>query len=341
MRGLSLMVIGGLSLAAAGTPLSASARGCDKACLETTAAQYRAAYLAHDPGKAPLDRKVRFVENNVELRLPDGTWDTVTQEIGPALTLSDPRTGNVAVFTSIMQNDVPGFLAIRLKVKNRRITEVEHIISTRRNLSAPPTPIGDVHGFTHDPDIARPIPPAERNSRAELIAQADGYFSTLENNDGSLRGGVRFLPDTTRFENGMKFPEVEKGFRLGRYHFNERVRDRDYFLVDEVRGVAMARAYIDHKGWLDDYRLTDGTATRSIFREPQSWGVMELFKVRKGIITAIEAIFVQTPYYMRSPFTVKPDMRPGGLTPPPAPPPPTVPAPGNPVLNESGEEGGL
>ena len=336
------VVTSGLMLGAAMllTPASALAapQGCDKSCLETMAAHYRAAYLAHDPRPLPLSPKLRFVENNVELRLPDGTWSTVTKEVGPALTLSDPRTGQVAVFTSIMQNDVPGFLAIRLKVQNRRITEVEHIISTRRNLSAPPTPIGDVESFTHDPDIARPVPVAERSSRADLIAQADGYFSTLENNDGNLRGGVRFLPDTTRFENGMKFPEVEKGFRLGRYHFNERVRDRDYFLVDEVRGVAMARAYIDHKGRLDHYALTDGTQTRSIFREPQSWGVMELFKIRKGVITAIEAVFVQTPYYMRSPFTAKPEMRAGGLTPPVTPPAPTSPAAANPILNEGGEE---
>ena len=94
--------------------------------------------------------------------------------------------------------------------------------------------------------------------RDELIATANGYFDTLENNTGDLRG-VAFSPDATRFENGKEFGEIEAGFRSGRYRFNERVRDRDFFLVDEARGIVMARAFIDHKGLLDEYRLTDGT----------------------------------------------------------------------------------
>ncbi len=324
------ILVGAIAATMAG-PALAQAR-CDKTCLETIAAQYRKAYLAHDPAQAPLARNVRYTENHVELRLPDGTWSTVTREVGPALTLSDPVTGQAGVFTSIMQNDTPGFLAIRLKVKNRRIVEVEHVISTKRNLSAPPTPIGPVEGFQHDPDLARAVPQSERGTRAALIAQADGYFETLENNTGVLRGGVRFIPETTRFENGMRFPDVEKGFRNGNYRFNERVRDRDHFMVDEARGLVMSRAFIDHKGVLDEYKLGDGTVRKSIFREPQTWGVFELFKVKGGTITAIEAVFVQTAYYMRSPWTVKPEQRAGGLTPPPPSAPVSAPAPTNPPL---------
>lgn len=272
----------------------------DQTALETIADQYRAAYAAHDPRLAPIADDVRFSENNVELPFPDGTWDTVTRELGPALTVSDPQTGNIGIFTAIMQNDTPGFLGVRLKVQGGRILEIEHIISTRRNLSGPPTPIGEVSEFRHDPDFAASVSDAERSDRQTLIAQADGYFSTLENNTGELRGGVRFTADASRFENGKLFPEIERDFRLGRYRFNERVRDREYFLVDERRGVAMARLFIDHKGVLDDYTYTDGTAVRSIFREPQTWSALEMFKVKSGVITAVEAVFIAVPYYMRS-----------------------------------------
>jgi hypothetical protein len=313
----------------AGSPLAAPG----KSRLELIGLAYRTAYLAHDPGLAPFDPQVRFTENNVEMRLPDGTWDTVTREVGPALTISDPVTGNVGVYTSIMQKDVPGFLAIRLKVVDGKITEVEQVISTRRNLSSPPTPIGPVEGFQHDPYLARPVDPADRMSRADLIGMADAYFETLENNPGELRGGARFSPDATRSENGMTVPEIEKGFRSGRYRFNERVRDRDYFLVDEARGIVMARGFIDHKGVLDEYALTDGTPQKSVFREPQSWGFLEMFKIRQGEITGVEAVFIQTPYYMRSPWTRDPEMRPGGLTPPAPKTPPSQPAAGNPPLD--------
>ena len=297
--------------AAAGLALLAPAAygaSCDKACLEHTADLYRAAYVKHDPKLAPFAKKVRFTENNVEMEFPDGTWDTVTQEVGPALTLSDPVTSNAGIYTAIIQNDTPGFLAVRLKVVRGKITEVEHLISTRRNLSGPPTPIGDVNDFKHDPDLAQAVPAAERMTRAQLIPYANGYFSTLQHNDGEIRG-TRFSPDATRFENGLRFAEIEKGFRSGRYRFNERVRDRDFFLVDEERGIVMARGFIDHKGVLDEYTLTDGTKQRSVFREPHTWSLLEMFKIKGERITAVEAVFIGAPYYIRSPWTRKPDPR--------------------------------
>lgn len=274
----------------------------DAAMLEQIGDRYRAAYRAHDPQRAPIAPHARFTENNVEMRFPDGTWDTITEEVGPALTLSDPLTGQVGIYSAIMQRDTPGFLAVRLRVDAGSIVEIEHIVSTRRNLSGPPTPIGEVREFRHDPDLDRSVPPAERAPRAELVRLADGYFATLENNTGEIRG-TKFAPGAFRFENGKLFPNVEADFRLGKYRFNERVRDRDHFLVDEERGVVMSRAFIDHKGVLDDFKLTDGTPMRSIFREPHSWALLEMFKIRQGAISAIEATFIAAPYYARSPWT--------------------------------------
>jgi hypothetical protein len=273
--------------------------------LEAIADAYRAAYLAHDPQRAPISAQVRFSENNVEMGFPDASWDAITQELGPALTFCDASTGQVGIYTAIMMNDTAGFLAIRLKVANGQITEIEHMLSTRRNLSGPPTPIGDVNTFRHDPDLSRPLAAIERDTRAEMIRLSDGYFTTLAQNDGEIRG-TKFAPDTRRFENGMEFAEVERLFKLGYYRFNARVRDRDYFLVDEPRGLVMCRAFIDHKGVLDSFVLTDGTEKKSIFREPHSWSVLELFKIKGGMITSIEATFIGVPYNTRSPWTTDP-----------------------------------
>lgn len=281
-------------------PAPARAPGCDQACLEQVAAQYRGAYLAHDPGRASFAKTVRFTENNVEMRLPDGTWDTVTREVGPALTVTDPTAGNVVVFTSVMQGDVPGFLAIRLKVRRGKIVEAEHVVATQRYL-APPVSIGDVARFTHSPGFDQPTPAGDRMTRNELVRLANGYFSTLEKNEGTLH--TRFAPGLVRLENGTPFPDAEKGFRNGFYRFNDRVRDRDFFLVDEARGIVVARAFIDHKGQVDRYRLNDGTEMRSPYKEPQTWSLIEMFKIAKGEITGIETIFVQTPYFMPSPWT--------------------------------------
>jgi hypothetical protein len=105
----------------------------------------------------------------------------------------------------------------------------------------------------------------------------------------------------------MRFNEIEAGFKSGRYRFNNRVRDRDCFLIDEERNVAMCRGFIDHKGVLDEYKLTDGTPQRAVFREPHTWSFIESFKIRNDRITAVEATFTAAPYFIRSPFTKKRD----------------------------------
>jgi hypothetical protein len=290
MSGLVAVLLGGHIA----TSLAAS---CDHACLEKIGDDYRQAYIRHEVALAPIAKKVRFSENNVVLKFPDGTWDTVTEEVGPALTFSDPVTGMVGIYTSVMQKDTPGFLVIRLKVDKGKITEIEHIIATKRYVSSPPVVFGDMN-LKHDPQMSAILKPAERRSRAELIRLTDGYFNTLQHNDGTIK--TTFAPTCHRLENGKEAAAqgCEAGFKTGFYAFNERVRDRDYVLVDEERGIVMARGYIDHKGVMDTIKLTDGTTRPSVFREPHTWALLEAFKVGNGAITSIEADFIGAPYYI-------------------------------------------
>ena len=309
MFGRRMVALAVLALVAGGySQLEAAGRGvasadCDKACLEGVAAQYRAAYLAHDPSMAPFAEDVRYTENNIEMPFPDGTWDTVTEDVGPALVMSDPEWGQVAIFTPVRQREIEGYLGARLKVEGGRITEVEHIISTRRNLSTPPTPIAPIAEYQLDPLLDEVVPERERASRDELAAHANGYFDTLQMNDGEIRGTC-FKPEAIRRENGMLFEDIKGGFESGRYRFNNRVR-REVLLIDEERQIALARGFIDHKGQLDTYELTDGTPAKSIFQEPQSWGLLEAFKVNDGCISSVLATFYQAPYYTVSPWTAE------------------------------------
>jgi len=291
----SIILLGGMTTTASAQPV-----GCDRACLQVFADQYRTAYLAHDPSQVAIAANVRFSENWVEMPFPDGTWDTITQELGPALTLRDENTGQIGIFTAIMQNDTPGFLAVRLKVENNAISEIEHIISTRRNLSSPPTPIGDHEKYEHHPVITEAVSIENRLPRARLEEHARGYFATLHNNNGEIRGTC-FAPDAIRRENGLLFTDIEGGFRSGRYLFNNEVRNWPV-LVDEELGIALSRGFIDHKGVLDEYTLTDGTPQRSVFREPQTWGFLEMFKIKGDCIASVVATFVQSPYKMDSPW---------------------------------------
>jgi len=299
MRALTLTPLI-LCLATGATNSQAQFIGCNRQCLQEFADAYRTAYLAHDAGQVVIDDNVRFSENFVEMDFPDGTWHTVSEELGPPLTLLDEVTGQIGIYSVIMQNDIPGFLAIRLRVEGMEITEIEHVISTRRNLSSPPTPIGNHEGYSHDPVITAGVPVEDRASRERLIQHGRGYFSTLERNNGEIRGTC-FTADAIRRENGMLFEDIEGGFRSGRYFFNNEVRNWPV-LVDEEKGMAMFRGFIDHKGVLDEYTLTDGTPARSIFREPQTWGFLESFAIRDDCIASVVADFVQSPYKMSSPW---------------------------------------
>ncbi len=287
-------------------PARAPARdkACDDACLSDIGDRYRAAYVSHDRSKAPFARHVRFTEDAVELSFPDGSWDVVTSEVGPPLTFTDPQTGGVGIYTAIMMREIPAFLAIRLKVEHGEITEIEHLLSTKRLVSGPPTPFGDVTQLVHDPELSRRLNDGEKRPRAELIRVADGYYATLARNDGTLH--TAFAPNCHRIENGMETAKdgCEKGFRLGVYRFNERVR-REPILVDEARGLVMFRGFIDHKGTLIDYRLTDGTQRKSPFAEPHTWSFLETFKVHDGQVGPVEADFIGSPYYTTSPWTKK------------------------------------
>jgi hypothetical protein len=285
---------------------SVRAADCDKACLEGIAMAYLAAYLKHDVTLAPFARHVRYSENSAAMSFPDGTWDTVTEQVDTPLVLSDPATGQIGLYTSVLQRQTQGFLAVRLRVRDRHITEVEQIIATKRNVSAPPVPMGDALQYHRDPALRATVPVAQRLSRAAIRQLADGYFSTLQYNTGEIRG-ARFAPGAVRHENGIPYSDLEKGFKSGRYRYNNRVRDRDCFLVDEERGFTMCRGFIDHKGVLDEYSMTDGTQAKSNYQEPQTWGFLESFKVTREGIVAVEATFSAVPYYLRSPWTKTPD----------------------------------
>ncbi len=168
-------------------------------------------------------------------------------------------------------------------------------------------PFGDPGNYTHDPAFAEVLPPARRVGRAKLIAVANGYFNTLQLNDGTVR--TSFDPECQRQENGMSttngsFANTPKGceaqFRLGFFRYDKRVRDRRFLVADEERGVVVASGYIDHPAEFVTYQTTDGKTQHSPFTSPNTLQFMEMFKIRDGRIYRVEAIFESVPYYMAS-----------------------------------------
>jgi hypothetical protein len=270
--------------------------------------RYLDALLAHDPGRLDWTADALTTENNVALEPGDGLWNTITARGPYDLRFADEVTGQVALFTTVEETrDVSG-ACIRLGLRGDAIAEVESIVVRQADEALVfPDP-----KFERKPVMETPVLESERCSRAEMIALADGYFATLEKNDGTIR--TRFHPGCNRVENGVQTtnnPEFfvpvaglpcEEQFRLGNYRYDDRLRARRFPLVDEERGIVFAHGFIDHCGKLGEYELTDGTRVSSPIRRPHTFYLSEAFKIRSGAIEQIEANFITVPYHMPSPW---------------------------------------
>lgn len=291
-------------------PQSALAPSCDRQCLYGFLDQYLTALKVKDPSRLPLAKNFRYSENNVEMKIGDGVWGTITGLGDYNLRMADPANGAVGFYGVVQETTSTSVFALRLKVEDGKISEAETLI--HRSEGSGPFPSKPV--MVDKPILNEIVPPEERSPRERMIALVDGYFSTLQLNDGTLF--TQFDDNCNRVENGLQtthnpdlvktIPVANLGcaqqFKLGNYRYDDRVRDRRFFLVDEERGLVMAAGFIDHAGRLENFLLTDGTPIKSPMRTPSTLCLLELFKMRSGKIQQIEAVFISVPYNMPSPW---------------------------------------
>src|SRR5215831_8584202 len=114
----------------AGVHAQTGSGACDRACLEGFVDKYLDALVAHDPKLLPLSRSVKFTENGVRLDVGDSQWKTVTGKGKYRLFVTDPEAGQVAFIGTVTEEargaqGSPTAIALRLKVDNRQITEIE------------------------------------------------------------------------------------------------------------------------------------------------------------------------------------------------------------------------
>jgi hypothetical protein len=288
---------------------------CDRACLYGYLDKYLDALAHRDATRLPWAPNARYTENNVALAIGDGVWGTVTKLGDYKLKFADTQAGEVGFYGVLTEaNDTSGF-ALRLKVAGGKISEAETIIVRVNDFGAL---TGGVNPFLKGKFVDKPIlqqnlAPNERRPRERLISIADGYFDTLQLNDGQLF--TEFAPECNRVENGLQTtnnPDTPLGptsalgcadqFKLGFYRYDDRLRARRFPLVDEERGLVLGMGFIDHSGRLGTYKLADGRTAESVIRRPHSFCLMELFKIVDGKIRQIEAVFITVPYNMPSPW---------------------------------------
>ncbi len=301
-------------------PAAAKPKGCDRACLEGFVGQYLTALAAHDPSKLPLARGARFTENAQPLRLGEGSWVTVEKIGRYRHVFSDPQGGNVAAITTVTESGQGAIFDLRLKVQDRRITEVEtQIIRDPRGAARYET-LGQPA-----PEWLQPVPAAQRIPRETLIASVNKYFTGMQRNDP--KGDYSFFdPDCNRLEHAVQTTNLkvreayghsndtefssmtcEQQFQTGFLGFVTELRDRRFVVVDEERQAAFAFVDLDHNGTVRVLRASTGEKVPAYFDVPRTLQVGEAFKLRGDKLWRIEMTLTELPYGMKPAWPAQPE----------------------------------
>ena len=309
--------------ASANEPRPAASNNCDRECLNGLVDQYLDALVAHDPSRLPLTKTAKFTEDGQRLELGDGFWRTATARGTYQFYMDDPVVGQVVYFGTMREAGSPVSLVLRLKIEDKKIAEIETIVvRTGMNPARPNDTGAESFEKLGAPDrlFLEAIPPAERVSREELSRTANKYFSGMQMNDG--KGDYSFFADDcSRIENGQlatggrntmaggSGPDnsyavlagCRTQFQSGLLHFVTRIRDRRFVVLDTEHGVALAFTFFDHAaGDTRTFQTPDGKTVTAGPTNPWTWEIAEAFKVEKGKIRRIQAIFHRCPYGMSS-----------------------------------------
>lgn len=290
----------------------APSMGCNRNCLLERIDVYLEALAANDPSQAPFASNARFTENAQVLTLGDGLWRTATR--GPEtykLTVADPATAQAGFYALMEENGRPIWLAGRLRIRNREISELETVVLRSD---------GGFGNFEHDlphPVWDEVLEPDQRRPREALIEIADRYLEALDEN---LADFVPFHPDCDRIENGIQTtnnPAASFGGEDGpnvsamscrdnvnsmMWHYITEIDPRRFVAVDEERGIVFGVFMFHHDGTYETIEIpgfgeyTYGGATR----RPFTTVIPEMFKIVDGRILRIEAVMTALPYGSKS-----------------------------------------
>jgi hypothetical protein len=200
--------------AGSAAPTNLASPTCERDCLYGVLDTYLAALLAHDPQKVRWTTHPIHTENNVVLRPGDGLWGTITALDDYEMRFADPVTGGVAIFGVVEETTTKSPYALRLKVVEGSVAEVESVI-VRKDDAGIPFVTSEIEPL---PVWYETLPPEQRTSRQDMINAANGYFETLQLNNGTLH--VEFTDDCNRREDGfistnVPNPDLDPLWKLG------------------------------------------------------------------------------------------------------------------------------
>jgi hypothetical protein len=309
--------------ASAATPFGGGVTpACDRACMTGIVDRYLAALVRHDPTGLPLNRDVKFTENTARLTVGrEGLWVAASEApTGFRIYAIDVGAGQAGFYGVMKERERPLIIALRLKVVNGQITEIEHVLA--RNLR--PDTVKNM--ATARPEFVTPLPAANRLPRQQMVSIADSYFEAIEHADGKL---APFADECVRRENGGQTTHNAKpvpwpvplGSKqaddamayLGTLScsdqldthvmdFITRLWPRRHEIVDEELGLVFSFPMFQHRGGTGTIRIHNvpGVDSLPLGGSASNLQAGEIFKIDRGRITGVEAMGTSLPYGTKS-----------------------------------------
>jgi len=275
---------------------------CDRECLMGVLDNYLEALAARNASALEVAGTLKYVENGVEAQLGDGLWKTAVRiDNDKRLDFADTAEGNVAsqlvIYEEAPVEEVsddeaasggcggtedglsPVIYQVRLKVEQRKITEIEAMTVRRRNAAngffmiatMKPTKV-----FLQDPSKVAENGPASREELITVFNQYVNYLTRQGLKDENVTDPV-FAEGCIRFENGIPTAMGPQMFEMQNFWFFNVVPKS--VVVDEEQGIVW--------GMLP------------FFSESKQFTLMvgEAFKIYDGKIHMIQAVMNWQPIY--------------------------------------------
>ena len=324
MHRLSLIVVVAIALSATVIVVPVRGQGsnanggaaCDRSCLTAMVDTYLSALVVHDPMKVAIARTARFTENTNQLPIGEGLWLGATEApTSFAIYVSDVGARQVGFFGVMREYDKPVMLALRLRVENKEIIEVEHLVARGLNSAGMKNLVAPRGGLVSD------VPAEQRVPRDQMLKIANSYYDALLQSNGKV---APFADDCVRHENGIQTtsnrtgPNASSGSgitstsamaKIGTLGCADALNTRalSYItgidlrrvaIVDEERGLVFGLSMFRHRGNVRTIKIVNvpGVDTMPMNFGPIDLQVAHIFKISGGKLHEIETMGYTLPY---------------------------------------------
>jgi hypothetical protein len=252
-----------------------AAEACGRDCLRGFITQYLDAMISHNPKAVPTAPTARFTEDTKTLPLGEGLWKGASKVRSYRQDFLDVRDGVAASFVVVEENTTPVMLALRMKIENKKITEIETMV-TRSKVEGG---LFDIEKLVTPHAVMNIVPEvSQRMSRAELIRIAEIYAAGLKVGGNFDAVNAPFAPNAYRIENGVL--TAGPGARAG----SENIRTQRVMAHPDI---SYRLAAVDEEMGVVLFRLDFGNTNN--YGPGNALTLFEAFKIYGGQIHTVEA----------------------------------------------------